>query len=182
MTETLRKQGARVTQSREPTDGPSGRKLRDSATTGRLSAEEELDLFHKDRQEHVETLINPALKAGEIVILDRYYFSTMAYQGTRGFDPQEIRQTNEQFAPRPDLLLLLELSLDTAIVRIGVRDGQGNEFERRESLQLCREIFHSVTDDFVHIIDADQPVEQAHEAIMAVVQPALVSLLDQDNP
>lgn len=182
MTETLRKQGARVTQSREPTDGPSGRKLRDSATTGRLSAEEELDLFHKDRQEHVETLINPALKAGEIVILDRYYFSTMAYQGTRGFDPQEIRQTNEQFAPRPDLLLLLELSLDTAIARIGVRDGQGNEFERRESLQLCREIFHSVTDDFVHIIDADQPAEQAHKAIMAVVQPALVPLLDQDNP
>ena len=182
MSETLRKQGVRVTQSREPTDGPFGRKLRDSATTGRLSAEEELDLFHKDRQEHVETLINPALKTGEVVILDRYYFSTMAYQGTRGFDPREIRQTNEQFAPRPDLLLLLELSLDTAIARIGVRDGQGNEFEQRESLQLCREIFHSITDDFVHIIDADQPVEQAHAAIMAVVQPALVSLLDQDAP
>jgi dTMP kinase len=139
-------------------------------------------LFHKDRQEHVETLIHPALRAGEIVILDRYYFSTMAYQGTRGFDPQEIRRTNEKFAPRPDLLLLMELSLDIAIARIGVRDGQGNEFERRESLQQCREIFRSVTDDFVHIIDAEQPVEQAHQAIMAAVQPALVSIRDQDNP
>ena len=100
----------------------------------------------------------------------------MAYQGIRGFDPQEIRRTNEEFAPRPDLLLLLELSLDTAMARIGVRDGQGNQFEGRESLQLCREIFHSVKDDFVHIIDADQSVEQAQKAIISTVQPALASL------
>tara|TARA_B100000925_G_scaffold291486_1_gene279741 strand:+ start:8892 stop:9428 length:537 start_codon:yes stop_codon:yes gene_type:complete len=172
----LREQGFNVTHSREPTDGIYGRKLRESATTGRLSAEEELDLFHKDRREHVERLILPALKAGDIVVLDRYYFSTMAYQGIRGFDPQEIRRTNEEFAPRPDLLLLLELSLDTAMARIGVRDGRGNQFERRESLQLCREIFHSVKDDFVHIIDADQSVEQAQKAIISTVRPALASL------
>ena len=121
--------------SREPTDGPFGRRLRESATTGRLSAEKELELFHQDRREHVETLIHPALRGGEIVILDRYYFSTMAYQGVRGFDPGEIRRINEEFAPRPDLLLLLDLSLDTALERIGVRDGRGNEFEQRESLQ-----------------------------------------------
>ena len=172
----MREQGFNVTQSREPTDGIYGSKLRESATAGRLSAQEELDLFHKDRREHVERLILPALKAGDIVVLDRYYFSTMAYQGIRGFDPQEIRRTNEEFAPRPDLLLLLELSLDTAMARIGVRDGQGNQFEGRESLQLCREIFHSVKDDFVHIIDADQSVEQAQKAIISTVQPALASL------
>ncbi|MAF23206.1 MAG: dTMP kinase [Roseibacillus sp.] len=176
LAEALREQGFNVTHSREPTDGIYGRKLRESATTGRLSAEEELDLFHKDRREHVERLILPALKAGDIVVLDRYYFSTMAYQGIRGFDPQEIRRTNEEFAPRPDLLLLLELSLDTAMARIGVRDGRGNQFERRESLQLCREIFHSVKDDFVHIIDADQSVEQAQKAIISTVRPALASL------
>ena len=161
--------------SREPTDGPFGRRLRESATTGRLSAEKELELFHQDRREHVETLIHPALQGGEIVILDRYYFSTMAYQGVRGFDPAEIRRVNEEFAPRPDLLLLLDLSLDTALERIGVRDGQGNEFERRESLQLCSEIFHSVQDDFLRVIDADQSIEQIHEAIMTTVDPLLQS-------
>ena len=176
LTEGLQKQGFKVTQSREPTDGPYGRKLRESATTGRLSAEEELDLFHKDRHEHVETTIRPALNEGDIVVLDRYYFSTMAYQGIRGFDPQEIRRTNEGFAPRPDLLLLLELSVDTAMNRIGVRDGQGNQFERKESLHLCREIFHSVKDDFVQVVDAEQPVEQTHEAIMRTVHPSLTSL------
>ena len=108
---SLRDQGHRVVLSREPTDGACGRRLRESATTGRLSPEEELQLFHQDRREHVETLIEPSLHGGEIVILDRYYFSTMAYQGVRGFDPQEIRRVNEEFAPQPDLLLLLDLSL-----------------------------------------------------------------------
>jgi dTMP kinase len=166
---SLRDQGHRVVLSREPTDGAFGRRLRESATTGRLSPEEELQLFHQDRREHVETLIEPALQGGEIVILDRYYFSTMAYQGVRGFDPQEIRRVNEEFAPQPDLLLLLDLSLDTALQRIGVRDGKANEFERRESLQLCRDIFHSVQDDFVTVIDADQSIEDIQAAIFAVV-------------
>jgi dTMP kinase len=165
----LREQGHRVVLSREPTDGPFGRRLRESATTGRLSPEEELQLFHQDRREHVETLIEPALQGGEIVILDRYYFSTMAYQGVRGFDPQEIRRVSEEFAPPPDLLLLLDLSLDTALARIGVRDGEANEFEQRESLQLCSEIFHSVQDDFVTIIDADQSIDEIHAAILGTV-------------
>ncbi len=165
----LREQGHRVALSREPTDGPFGRRLRESATTGRLSPEEELQLFHQDRREHVKTLIEPALQGGEIVILDRYYFSSMAYQGIRGFDPQEIRRVSEEFAPPPDLLLLLDLSLDTALARIGVRNGEANEFEQRESLQLCSEIFHSVQDDFVTIIDADQSIDEIHAAILGTV-------------
>ena len=123
----LRERGMRVTSSREPTDGPYGTRLRNSATTGRLSPEEELQLFLQDRCEHVETLINPALEAGEVIILDRYYFSSMAYQGVRGFDPAEIRRVNEEFAPQPDLLLLLDLPVDTALERIGIRDGEANE-------------------------------------------------------
>ena len=173
LAQALRDAGHRVILSREPTDGAFGRRLRESATTGRLSPEEELQLFHQDRREHVETLIEPALQGGEIVILDRYYFSTMAYQGVRGFDPQEIRRVNEEFAPQPDLMLLLDLSLDVALERIGVRDGQANEFEQRESLQLCRGIFHSVGDDFVRVIEADRSVEEIHAEILAVVQGVL---------
>src|SRR5690606_29927239 len=76
--------GHEVLISREPTDGPWGRKLRESAATGRLSADEELECFLEDRRQHVRELIEPALREGKVVILDRYYFSTMAYQGARG--------------------------------------------------------------------------------------------------
>ena len=56
-----REGGRTVLTSREPTDGPHGRALRESARTGRLSIDAELDLFLKDRREHVDTLIAPAL-------------------------------------------------------------------------------------------------------------------------
>lgn len=173
LAEALRERGMRVITSREPTDGPYGTRLRNSATTGRLSPEEELQLFLQDRAEHVETLINPALEAGEVVILDRYYFSSMAYQGIRGFDPAEIRRANEEFAPPPDLLLLLDLPVETALQRIGVRDGEANEFEQRSSLETCSEVFHSIKDDFVRVIDASQSIEDIHRDILAVVLKAL---------
>ena len=91
MADALRKEGHEVIQSFEPTNGTWGSKLRESATTGRLSIEEELDYFIRDRREHVEQVITPTIHGGGIVILDRYYFSTMAYQGARGIDPTEIR-------------------------------------------------------------------------------------------
>ena len=169
LADALRAEDRRVILSREPTDGAFGQRLRASATSGRLSPEEELQLFLQDRREHVETLIEPALAGGEIVILDRYYFSTMAYQGARGFDPAEIRRVNEEFAPRPDLLLLLDLPVETALERIGVRDGEGNEFEQRESLSQCSDIFHSIRNEFVRLIDADQAVESIQQAVRAEV-------------
>ncbi len=163
----LQKKGHEVITSKEPTDGPYGKRLRDSAETGRLSPQDELDLFHLDRKEHVTELINPALERGATIILDRYYFSTMAYQGIRGFDPQEIRQINEAFAPQPHHVFILEVPIDTALTRIGGRDGQANEFEQREFLEKCHEIFAALPDDFITRIDASQSPEEVHAAILA---------------
>jgi len=164
-------QGREVIASREPTDGPWGAKIRATAATGRLSPDEELDLFLKDRQQHVEQLIAPALAAGKVVILDRYYFSTMAYQGSRGFDPAEIRAKNEAFAPKPDLLFILDLDVDTALSRIGDRGDTANEFEKRDSLAKCREIFLSLAaEPFVHIVSTAVGPEEVQEQIRATVK------------
>ncbi len=162
----FRTQGREVVTSREPTDGPWGTKLRQSAATGRLSPEDELDYFLKDRSQHVEERIKPSLAAGKIVILDRYYFSTMAYQGSRGFNPAEIRQKNEAFAPVPDHLFILDIDVDTALSRIGSRGDTANEFEQRESLQKCRDIFLSLTGEpFVHLIDSHGSLDEVQQAI-----------------
>jgi dTMP kinase len=157
--------------SREPTDGPWGRKLRESAATGRLSPQDELQYFLNDRRQHVDEKIAPALAAGKVVILDRYYFSTMAYQGARGFDPAEIRRMNEEFAPVPDLLLILDLDVDTAHARIGHRGDCTNEFEKHESLTRCREIFLSLKDEpFVRVIDSNAPLNEVSERIRKAVE------------
>jgi dTMP kinase len=153
--------GREVVLSHEPTNGPWGRKLRESASTGRLGAEEELEYFLRDRKEHVEQLINPSLADGKVVILDRYYFSTMAYQGLRGFDPEQIRQKNEAFAPVPDLLIVLDLDVDLALQRITGRGDQANHFEKREALEKIRETFLRLRDEpFVRVIDASQSMDE----------------------
>lgn len=171
LAEWLREQGREVVTSREPTDQVWGRKLRESAATGRLSPEDELEYFLKDRKQHVDELIRPALDAGKVVILDRYYFSTMAYQGSRGFDPSEIRTRNEAFAPKPDHLFILDLDVDAARERIGARGDTANEFEKRDALAKCREIFLGLADEpFVTVIDSNRPIDEVQASLREALQ------------
>jgi len=164
-------QGREVVLSREPTAGPWGKKVRESAATGRLEPEEELQYFLNDRRQHVEELIAPSLAAGKVVILDRYYFSTMAYQGARGFDPAEIRRRNEAFAPVPDLLLIMDLDVDQALVRIGVRGDTANEFEKRGNLERCREIFLSLAGEpFARVIATGGSPDEVSAKILEAIR------------
>jgi len=168
--------GREVVLSREPTDGPWGRKLRESAATGRLSAEDELTFFLKDRIQHVDEIITPALMSGKVVVLDRYYFSTMAYQGARGLDPGEIRSMNAAFAPTPDLLLILDLDVDTAHQRIDHRGDEANEFEKYESLTRCREIFLSLKNEpFCRVIDSRGTLDEVAKTLIGEVEDFLAS-------
>lgn len=133
--------------------------LRDSALTGRLSLDEEVEAFIKDRQEHVETRIYPELRAGAIVIVDRYYFSSMAYQGSRGADPEMIRIRNEEFAPEPDLLVILDLDPLSGLQRIKTRGDRANHFEQTHTLEFARKIFLEIKKPYKHVINAVNPAE-----------------------
>ena len=76
----------------EPTEGLWGTKIRRLLVKGRgeITLEEELRWFMNDRREDVKNNISPALKSHQMVLMDRYYFSTAAYQGALGLDPQKI--------------------------------------------------------------------------------------------
>ena len=103
---------------KEPTNGKHGRKLWEMLS-GKIKAttEEILELFVMDRKEHVDQKINPALNEGKIVLMDRYYYSTMAYQAAAGIDVKRIRKDNE-FAPKPDIVLVFDLPADLAMKRV----------------------------------------------------------------
>ena len=145
--------------SGEPTHGQWGRRLRESARSGRLELKEELELFIKDRTEHVEQVIRPARAAGQVVLLDRYYFSTAAYQGARGADPEKILAANEQFAPIPDLVLLLDLPPNIAMTRITHRGDEPDAFEALEYQEKVRRIFLSIRRPMIRVIDAARDLE-----------------------
>jgi len=127
--------------SKEPTSLKWGEELRSSAKAGRLTLERELELFEKDRRDHVARTIQPALREGNIVILDRYYWSSAAYQGARGADFRDVVKNNESFAPKPDLFLLLDIDVDSGLSRIRARGDQPNLFEATASLLKAKDIF-----------------------------------------
>jgi len=156
----LRARGERVCVSREPTDGPFGKKIRESTRPGaaRLSAEEETELFIADRREHVAQVIAPALAAGQTVLLDRYYYSTMAYQGARGLDPVAIQARHRLFAPEPDVLILLDLPVETALARVTASRGSiPDQFESAEYLKKVQTAFRQIRHPRLILLDAAQP-------------------------
>lgn len=164
----LKARGRVVASFREPSRSRWGRELRAKAKiAGSLTPAEELDLFLKDRKDHVVRNIRPALAAGEIVILDRYYFSTIAYQGAKGLDPVRIRRMNERFAPRPDLVFILDLGAETGLARIAGRKTRDILFERRAFLRRVRRIFRTFRGrKFVHL-DAGREKRELGREILA---------------
>ena len=161
----------------EPTSGPWGQRLRRGfASEQRPSPEEELDLFMKDRRSHVKGVLRPALDAGKVIICDRYYFSTMAYQGARGLDPAQIRKANEAFAPLPDLVILMEIPPEEGIKRIRTCRGEDpNNMEGLDYLKRVSEIFSRLEGPFIRRLDASRPREelanQAFQWTLSVVDP-----------
>jgi dTMP kinase len=165
LAEALTEEGYTVVCTHEPTDGPWGRRIRTSGETGRLSPREEFEAFLEDRREHVRALIAPSLAAGHIVLVDRYYFSSMAYQGARGLDPEFIRRENERIAPPPDLLVLLRLDPALGLARVHAR-GKGNLFEREDDLRRAASLFDTITDPVPLRLDATRPEAELTEAIL----------------
>jgi len=140
----LRSRGVQAVAFREPTRGKWGRELKRKAkTAGSLTPEEELALFLRDRKENVARNLKPSLRAGRVVILDRYYFSTIAYQGAKGLDPARIRRLNEKFAPTPDLVFILDVPAAAGLTRISGRRTKDILFERQTYLRRVRAIFRS---------------------------------------
>lgn len=172
LADLLEQAGAEVVLSKEPTDGPWGTRLRASAATGRLSPEEEVDLLLRDRRQHVEERVVPALERGEVVILDRYFPSMVAYQGAAGLPVDELLHLNA-FAPRPHLLLLLDLPPATGLARIRARGDVPNHFETAQNLERCRAIFQQLELPDKQVIDASRNEAEVLQAARAAVAAAL---------
>jgi dTMP kinase len=162
--------GIAHTCSREPTDGPWGRKIRESARSGRLHLDEELELFLRDREQHVTELILPALERGEVVLLDRYYFSNAAYQGARGANPSQILEQNEHFAPAPDLVLLLDLDPREGRARITGRGDVPDDFEGLETLTRVRQLFLGMQRPSFRLLNAHLSAEEVAAAAEAELE------------
>ncbi len=173
----LMRQGYSVVKTKEPTDGEFGKQIRELYLKRKeVTREEELYLFLRDRKDHVERLLNPSLAKNKIVLCDRYFLSTIAYQGAAGLAVEEIAQKNT-FAPPPDIALLFQLNPQSSIERITQKRGDSlNDFEQEDSLKMVAKIFNSLEFPYIRHINADQPIETVHEAVLSVVNAHLKSI------
>lgn len=165
----MKENGVPVILTAEPSDGPIGRQIR--ALKTRPSPEKEAELFTRDRFDHLERTILPALKRGTTVICDRYVHSSVAYQGARGIDVQEIMDQNNKFAIKPDSVFLLEVPVDLAMSRIATgRASVFSAFEVSVQLQKVASIYQDLEDPDITRIDGTGPPKQIHKKIVQYVR------------
>jgi dTMP kinase len=172
----LRRRGRRAVFFREPSRGRWGREIRRLALRAdSLTPREELDLFVRDRRENVSKNLGPALAAGRDVVLDRYYFSTIAYQGAKGLDPDRIRRQNESFAIVPDLVIILDVDAAAGLARITGRKTRDELFEREDYLVRVARLFRGFAGPRLVHVDGRGDPRAIGRAIWAEVQPLLGS-------
>jgi len=172
----LKEKGLPVVSFSEPTQGMYGKRLREIMRHGRqkVAPQEELELFIKDRRQDVQENILPALKKNFIIVMDRYYYSTMAYQGALGIDVNSIQTLNEKIAPEPDLVIILDIDVQLGIHRINtLRREKENHFEKAEYLKKVRQIFRQIKGDHIYHIQASLPLEKMNAQIDQLVMKVL---------
>jgi dTMP kinase len=173
--------GREVVRTLEPGGTDLGQEIRHLLLhrKGDVSPRAEALLYAADRAHHVATKIRPALSAGKVVLSDRYFDSSVAYQGAaRELDVEEVRQISLWAIDNliPDLTVLLDLPADQAIAR---RSSKGTEPDRLESEQL--EFFERARAEYLSmaveprflVIDATNSVEQIHQQVLGRAQALL---------
>ena len=172
----LEQEGESVVLSREP--GGSGlgieiRKILLSHSTGEISPRAEALLYAADRAHHVFSVIRPALSRGEVVISDRYFDSSIAYQGAgRVLEPGEVARISRWATESlfPTLTIIIDLPAEIGLGRLKSKDRLESqplafhERVRQEFLQL------SLLDpERYFIVDGSKSIEDIHSAIITRV-------------
>ncbi len=175
----LTARGRAVHVTRQPSDGPIGKLIREMLTGGHAIEGAAIDqrtfglLFAADRMDHVQREVSTHLAAGTLVISDRWYHSSLAYQGT-GAERAWIATANIH-ALKPDVTVFLRVRAETAAAR---RATAGRTEELFENLEMQKkvatgydEVMHKLAfaGERIEVVNGEQSVEAVTEEILAGV-------------
>jgi dTMP kinase len=173
----LLEQGYDVMRLREPTNESKwGREIRDRSYRVELTPDEELELFLKDRDWHIQHRILPALNENKIVLLDRYFFATGAYQSaSTGIPWSDILRRNREeiHAPEPDIVFILDVPVEIGLARTIERKGEKNlQFEQPERLVKVRSAYLEMAENDVgnfKVIDATKSLKKVVDEVLKLI-------------
>lgn len=182
LAEALRKANHAVRITHEPGATVAGRKIRELLLhhDEQIAPRAEALLFAADRAQHVDTVITPALDAGEVVITDRFVDSSLAYQGVgRDLKAQEVQRISRWATGGliPDLVVLLDVPAEVGLNRVGVR-GAADRLER-ESIDFHERVRHAFrrlaeADPRRYLVlDASRPPSELADTVLTEVQKLL---------
>ena len=173
----LKSKGRDVIVTREPGARGLGEKIREILLNydGEVSSQAEAFLFLADRAQHIDVIVNPAVKNGKIVLCDRHTDSTIAYQGYgRGLDIDRIKMLNNLATGdrRPDLTFVFDIDVETSMKRVGNKkdrmESAGVEFFNR-----VRNGYHKISElepERVKVLDASKSIEDIHKEVVALYE------------
>jgi dTMP kinase len=174
--DALRTHGRDAHLTREPSTGPVGRLLREMLSgqhqpvdTNTLAL-----LFAADRADHLQREVEPALARGAIVVSDRWYHSSLAYQGT-GAERAWIRELNAR-ARRPDLTIFLEVPAEVAAARRAAANRPDELFDRLETQRAVAAGYRVVIEELrgqerIETLDGTRTPDEVAAAILGLVRP-----------
>lgn len=174
--------GDRAHLTREPSDGPIGKLIRELLAGGHALADAAISqgtfglLFAADRLDHLQREVEPALAAGKLVVSDRWYHSSLAYQGT-GADRDWITQLNSR-ARRPELTIFLQVRPEVAAARRAAAKRNEELFEAIEMQRAVEAGYRATISELgaagehIEILDGELPEDQVFALILALVTAA----------
>jgi len=176
----LEEEGKKVTLTREPGGSSLGNDLRKillANETGAISPRAEALLYAADRAHHVYSVIKPALDRGDVVITDRYFDSSIAYQGAgRALATNEVARISRWATESlyPTLTIILDQPAEIGLNRkkdVDRLESESIEFHnrvRQEYLQLA-----TFDPERYLVVDARRPIEEIHLEIVTRVKELL---------
>lgn len=177
LAEYLEKKGEEVVLTREPGGKGLGEKVREILLNydGEVSDRCESFLFLADRAQNIDIIVNPAVKAGKIVLCDRHIDSTVAYQGYgRGLDIERINMLNSLATngKKPDLTFVFDVDVETSMKRVGKEkdrmESAGIDFHNRVRqgyLELAKQ-----EPQRIKVIDATKSIEEIHDEVINILK------------
>lgn len=186
LAERLRAEGREVVTTREPGGSPGAEAVRHVILSGaaeRGGVRLEALLFAAARNDHLEQLIRPALRAGKIVLCDRFVDSSRVYQGLSGaLDPSFLKALEHVTVngTMPDLTIILDIDPVEGLRRAGVRRGMeaADRFEKeRLDIHARRRAGYleiaASEPERCRVVDASRPADDVAADILALVQERL---------
>lgn len=183
----IKEKGYEVFLTKEPTDSPIGKLIREGLQTSCFDARTEALLFAADRSEHLREIMRH-LHEGRVVITERYVYSSLAYQSASGLEMAWLREINS-FAPDADVVIYLDLEPEVALRRIASKSSlrsalrDRERFEKEEFLRRVREVYLELAEELENfeVVPAEGSISEVQTAIRRRVGRRLAAIEEEKS-